>query len=100
MVKLNRTVECKTLDVKATIAIGRDRPEFLAVALLANDLDRPISGEDLSEHLFGDMYELGERVLDRSVSIGLLDWSEESGFAYLSQAGKKAIEQEKVLISE
>ena len=100
MIKLKRTVECKTFDVKATVAIGRDRPEFLAVALLANDLDRLISGEDLSEHLFGDMYELGERVLERSVSIGLLKWSEESGFAYLSQAGKKAIEQEKVLISE
>lgn len=100
MIKLKRAVECKTFDVKATIAVGRDRPEFLAVALLANDLDRPISGEDLSEHLFGDIYELGERVLERSVSIGLLKWSEESGFAYLSQAGKKAIEQEKVLISE
>ena len=104
MIKLKRTVECKTFDVKATIAVGRDRPEFLAVALLANDLDRPISGEDLSEHLFGDIYELGERVLERSVSIGLLEWSEGSNdswrFAHLSQAGKKAIEQEKVLISE
>ena len=69
-----------------------------------NDLDRPISGKDLSDHLFGDIYELGERVLERSVSIGLLEWSEGSNdlwrSAHLSQAGKKAIEQEKVLISE
>ena len=104
MIKLKRAVECKTFDVKATIAVGHDRPEFLAVALLANNLDRPINGEDLSEHLFGDIYELGERVLERSVSIGLLEWSKGSAegwrFAYLSQAGKKAIEQEKVLISE
>lgn len=104
MIKLKRTVECKIFDVKATIAVGRDRPEFLAVALLANDLDRPISGEDLSDQLFGDIYELGERVLERSVSIGLLKWSEGSAerrrFAHLSQAGKRAIEQEKVLISE
>ena len=108
MIKLKRTVECKTFDVKATIAVGRDRPEFLAVALLAHDLDRSIGGEDLSGHLFGDIFELGERVLERSVSIGLLEWSEESNdswrfarrSAHLSQAGKKAIEQEKVLISE
>ena len=104
MIKLKRTVECKTFDVKATVAIGRDRPEFLAVALLANDLDRPISGKDLSDHLFGDLYDLGERVLERSVSIGLLDWAEESNetwkLANLSQAGKEAIEREKVLISE
>ena len=104
MIKLIRTVECKTFDVKATVAVGRDRPEFLAVALLANDLDRSISGKDLSDYLFGELYELGERVLERSVSIGLLDWSEGSNetwkFANLSQAGKEAIEREKVLISE
>ena len=108
MIKLKRKVECKTFDVKATIAVGRDRPEFLAVALLAHDLDRSIDGEDLSGHLFGDIFELGERVLERSVSIGLLEWSEESNdswrfarrSAHLSQVGKKAIEQEKILISE
>ena len=35
MIKLKRKVKCNTFDVKATIAVGRDRPEFLAVALLA-----------------------------------------------------------------
>ena len=134
MIELKRNIDCNTIDVYATIAVGRDRPEFLAVALLANDLGT-ISGEELSRHLLGDIgdkYELGERVLERSVSIGLLEWNDRSadsrrfasvqierhqpsgvhGFishrdfnrpaksARLSESGKKAIEHDKVLISE
>ena len=104
MIKLRRSVECKIFEVKATIAVGRDRPEFLAVALLARDLDGPISGRDLSEHLLAGIDVLSDRVLERSVSMGLLDWSEgcteEWRCAELTQAGKDAIKREKILIPE
>lgn len=104
MIKLRRFVECKIFEVKATIAVGRDRPEFLAVALLARDLGGPIRGRDLSAHLLAGIDVLSDRVLERSVSMGLLKWSEGCTeawrFAELTQAGKEAIKREKILIPE
>ena len=42
MIRLQRTVQIHSFEAEAIVAIGRDRPEFLAVARLAADLGHPI----------------------------------------------------------
>ena len=42
MIRLTRSISVSSFDVEATVAVGRNRPEFLAVARLAADLGRPI----------------------------------------------------------
>lgn len=100
MIRLSRTVSLKSVDIEATIAAGRQRPEFLAVARLAADLGR-INGADISRELLGNLPEqVGWRVLDRAVELKLLEQREGRGPASLSEAGRTMLEGGFVLTPE
>jgi hypothetical protein len=94
-------VVVSSFDVEATVAVGRDRPEFLAVAQLAADLGRPIGARDVLQELLGPLPDvLGWRVIERSVSLGLLDRVGKDGEAVLSEAGRHALGHGEVLVPE
>jgi hypothetical protein len=101
MIRLSRKVAVWTFDVEATVAIGRDRPEFLAVARLAADLDRPIGATDLQRELLGPVPGvLAWRVIERCLALGLLARTGDQGPAYLSDSGRLALEHGEVLVPE
>lgn len=103
MIRLQRTIHVETFDVQATVARGRDRPEFLAVARLAADLGRPIDGKIVATELLGGLPAVvGWRVIDRAVALGLLEHpgNRQGGAAALSAAGRAALEIGEVLVPE
>lgn len=101
MIRLQRAVPVRAFDAEATVAVGRDRPEFLAVARLAADLGRPLGGRDISRELLGGLPELvGWRVIDRCVALGLLEQQGARGPAALTESGATALEQGAVLVPE
>lgn len=101
MIQLQRRVLVRTFDIEATVAVARDRPEFLAVARLAADLGRPIGGRDISRELLGNLpIQVGWRVLERAVSMGLLERDGHRGPARLSASGRAMLEQGAVLVPQ
>ena len=100
MIRLTRTIDVFVFESEATVAIGRDRPEFLAVARLAADLGRPIGARDVLRELLGSRPEVvGWKVIDRCVALGLLE-RKSSGPAALSDGGRAALEHGAVLVPE
>lgn len=101
MIRLHRSVSVSTFDAAATVAVGRKRPEFLAVAQLAADLARPITSHDVLQELLGKRSEiLGRRVMERCISLGLLEKVDDHGNAALSEAGRLALSHGEVLVPE
>jgi hypothetical protein len=101
MIRLTRSVAVSTFDAVATVAVGRDRPEFLAVARLAADLGRAIGARDILRELLGALPEvLGWRVIERCVDLGLLARSGKDGDATLSESGRLALQHGEVLVPE
>jgi hypothetical protein len=101
MIKLQRSVVVRTFDLEATVATGRERPELLAVARLAHDFQRPISGLDIGRELLGGLPEVvGWRVVERCVDIGLLVRTGPRGPATLSEGGAQALTSGQVLVPE
>ncbi len=101
MIQLQRTIEVRTFDVEGTVAVSRDRPEFLAVARLAADLGRPIGGTDVSRELLGRLpAQTGWLVIERCVALGLLERRESRGPARLSESGATALQHGSVLVPE
>ena len=101
MIRLSRSIAISTFDSEATVAVGRDRPEFLAVARLAADLGRPIDARDILRELLGNRPEVvGRKVIDRCVALRLLEREGTSGPAALSDAGRLALEHGAVLVPE
>lgn len=102
MIRLTRSVVVSSFDAEATVGIGRDRPEFLAIARLAADLARPIGPQDVLRELLGVRHEvLGRRVIQRCVDLGLLERSgSKNEDATLSEAGRRALEHGEVLVRE
>lgn len=101
MIKLTRSIAVTTLDAQATVAVGRDRPEFLAVAQLAKDLGRPLDARTIAKELLGGLPEVvGTRVIERCVALGLLERAEEMGPAILSAAGRESLDAGEVLTPE
>ena len=102
MIRLSRTIPINCFDVEATVAVGRQRPEFLAVAQLAADLKRPISSRDVLRELLGPRPEvLGRRVIERCIALGLLNSTDSrNSEAELSEAGALALEHGEVLVPE
>lgn len=101
MIRLTRKVTVSSFDAQATVAVGRDRPEFLAVARLAADLARPIVARDVLRELLGPRPEvLGWRVIERCIDLGLLERAGKDGDAHLSEAGRLALEHGEVLVPE
>jgi len=101
MIRLTRSVTVSSFDVEATVAVGRDRPELLAVARLAADLGRPIGSEDVLRELLGPRPDvLGWRVIERCVTAGILERKRERGEATLSALGRVALEHGEVLVPQ
>lgn len=101
MIHLTRLVNVSSFDAQATVAVGRRRPELLAVARLAADLGRPINGRDVARELLGPLPEvLGWRVIERCVALRLLERVDKSDEAALSEAGRVALEHREVLAPE
>ncbi len=100
MIRLARTLLVSSFDAEATVAVGRARPEFLAVARLAADLARPIGARDVLRELLGPRPDvLGWRVIERCVMLGLLN-PVGGGEAALSEAGRIALDHDQVLLPE
>lgn len=101
MIRLQRSVPVRTFDAEATVAVGRDRPEFLAVARLAADLGQSLDGATVARELLGGLPEaIGWRVVERAVAMGLLERRGDRGPAVLSTAGAAALEDNAVLVPE
>lgn len=101
MIQLQRQVEVFTFDAEATVSVGKDRPEFLAVARLAKDFQRPIDGRIVARELLGGLPEqVGWRVIDRCVALGLLQREAQRGPVTLSGYGENALLTGKVLVPE
>jgi hypothetical protein len=101
VIRLQRKIEVRTFELEATVAVGRERPEFLAVARLAADLARPLSGRDVTRELLGNLPEqVGWLVIDRCVILGLLEQDGHRGPAALTEAGRVALEHGEVLVPE
>lgn len=101
MINLQRSIRVRTFKTEATVAVGRDRPEFLAVARLAADLRHPIGGRDIARELLGNLPEqVGWRVLERALALGLLEREGHRGPATLSDSGRTMLEHGAVLVPE
>lgn len=101
MIHLTRPVPIQTFDAEATIALGRDRPELLAVAQLAQDAGRPIHGSDVTRELLGGLPEhVGWLVIDRCVHLGLLAQGGRREPAELTDGGSVALKHGQVLVPE
>ncbi|WP_156480542.1 hypothetical protein [Aquipseudomonas alcaligenes] len=101
MIQLKRVVSIRCFEAQATVAVGRERPEFLAVAQLASDLNRPINGQDILDELLGNCpAAMGRQVLKRCVDLGLLESLKQGDYAQLSSAGLQALAEGQVLVPE
>jgi hypothetical protein len=99
MIHLKREVEIKTFEVSGTIAVGEKRPEFLAVARLADDLNKPLDADTLLRELLGPVpKQAANLVMDRCLALGLLEGKRRS--ATLSDNGRQALEKEKILVPQ
>ena len=103
-IQLQTTIAVRTFDAPTTVAIGRKRPEWLAVARLAKDFGGAVHAEQItSELLDGVPPVLGNRVIDRCVALGMLertDQERKDGVARLSTLGEAALEQGQVFVPE
>lgn len=101
MIRLHGTIAVSAFDVEGTVAFGRERPEFLAVARLAADLGHPLGGEDVSRELLGHLpAHVGWRVIERCLALGLLERRGLQGPASLSEGGRRTLEEGQVLVPE
>ncbi len=101
MIHLKRKIKVSSFDAAATVARGQNRPEFLAVARLAADLNRPIGAHDVLRELLGNLPEtVGWRVIERSIALGLLEREGSKGAAALTDMGRNALEHNTVLVPE
>lgn len=101
MIHLKRKIKVSSFDMAATVARGQARPEFLAVARLAADLNRPIGARDVLRELLGGLPEtVGWRVIERSIALGLLEREGCQGAAGLTEMGRNALEYNTVLVPE
>lgn len=100
MIRLQRTVAVHTFEAEGTVALGRNRPEFLAVARLAKDLGS-IDGNDVARELLAGLPEaVGWRAIDRCIALGLLRRTGDHGPAALSEGGDRALSRGEVLVPE
>lgn len=101
MINLTRTIDITCFEAQATVAVGRERPEFLAVAQLAKELDRPINGQDILNELLGNCPEImGRQVLKRCIQLDLLESLGQGDNARLSSTGLQALKVGQVLVPE
>lgn len=101
MIEIGRRIQVKSFEAEATVAVARARPEFLAVAQLAEDTGAPIDGADIARELLGGLpAQVGWRVLERCCDLGLLERGGERGPAGLSAEGRQALAIGQVFVPE
>lgn len=101
MIKLSRAITVLSFDAAATVAVGRKRPEYLAVAQLAFDLNRPIGTDDVRNELLGPLSDvLCKRVIERCIGLKLLESVGQEGASRLTEAGRLALSHGEVLVPE
>jgi len=99
MINLQRKVNIRSYEYEATILVAQERPEFLAVASLADEKGS-ISDKDVAI-LFGGLPNyIGKKIIDRAVSMGLLNWGENKDIATISDIGKATLERGQVLVRQ
>jgi hypothetical protein len=103
-IQLERSVPVRTFDAHATVGIGAERPEWLAVARLAKDFGGEIRAVQITtELLHGVPTVVGGRVIERCVSLCLLEQTDQerkAGIARLSGLGEKAVARGQVFVPE
>ena len=88
-----------TFDVTATVSVGKDKPEALAIARLAEKLARPLRPSDVLDELLGNRPEvLARRIIERCIKLGLLQ--HHPAGAVLTEAGRIALSHDEVLTPE
>ncbi len=93
-------VRVRTLEVAAIVAVSRNQPEYLAVAQLAESMGE-VDGPLLCRELLGNLpKEIGWKVLEQALYLGLLERTKEKGPARLSELGKAALQQGQILVPE
>ena len=98
-ISLRTKVEVEAFDVSASVAFGRELPEFLAMAELASCLGRPITGSDVRRELLKGLPELmGWRAIQRCVQLGILNQPGHRTPAFLTPRGRRALEHGEVLV--
>ena len=101
MIKLYRNISVSSFDVQATVAVAKDRPEYLAVVELAAALQRPIASSDVCRELFAGLpAQVGWRVIERCIGLGLLERPEPRGAAILSDLGRSTLALGEVLVPQ
>lgn len=100
MIQLQRTIEIQAYDVEGTIARSQQRPELLAVARLAHDSPGGLTPEILANELIGSQPVLCRRILDRCVSLGLLERTHGRGPAHISELGATMLNRGEIWIPE
>lgn len=100
-IRLSRSIVVRTFDAQGTIAVARSRPEWLAVAQLAKDLGGEITPEQIATELLGNLPEqVGKRVMDRCVAMGLLTREKGDESAGISELGQESLREGRVFVPE
>ncbi len=93
---LTRGATLRAFDILAEIGQGKKREELHAVLLLAKERKGRVSAEAVCEHLLlGRPETVGKAVIDRCRYYGLIN-----SRGYLTDIGKRALEEESVFIPE
>lgn len=102
MIHLKRDVVVKTFVISGTVAVGEKRPEFLAVAQLAQDLGGTLDAGMIHRELFGNLpQQVGKLVLGRCEALGLLEPHKEyRGLFTLSDNGRLALQKGEILVPQ
>ncbi|KAF0178554.1 MAG: hypothetical protein FD161_1859 [Limisphaerales bacterium] len=100
-IELARPIKVSTFDTQATVAVGRHRPEWLAVTQLAKDLGGELRPANVARELLGGLpQEVGRLALSRCVELGLLEWVVRLESARLSPLGEESLRLGQVFVAE
>lgn len=101
MIRLQRSIDIKSFNLEATVAVAARRPEYLAVLQLAVDLQQALDARTVHRELFGTLPDsVGRIVLDRCVLLGLFERERPGAPAHLSESGRAALASGDILIAE
>lgn len=98
-IHLSRTISVNTFDTQATVAVGRHRPEWLAVVRLAKDFGGEITADQVSHELLAGL-PVGQKVIQRCGALGLLAISPDNSSARLTTLGETSLDHDQVFVPE
>ncbi|EDM77780.1 hypothetical protein PPSIR1_38399 [Plesiocystis pacifica SIR-1] len=100
MIRLHRNVVISAFDLEGVIARSQERPELLAVARLAYDHPRGLTADILAGELIGGQSILCRRIIDRCVSLQVLERQRVGAPARLTELGRAMLERGQIWIPE